>query len=318
MTSSVRQELTDDWDYHMRQGNFEAAWRCCDVTLESRVGKPCWHLPRHFQYIWNGSSLKGKKVLIRCYHGLGDAIQFIRYAPLVKAIAKEVIVWVQPKLISLFKSVAGIDQLLPLHDGTPEIDYDVDVEIMELPHIFRTTIATIPTAIPYLHVDPVRPVTNNKLAVGLVWRAGDWDENRSMPFSLLLLLKNIPGVQFFILQPGALDAGWDQQFGIFPGEFDMFQYARHIAGLDLLISIDSMPVHVAGALGVPVWTLLQAQHDWRWMNNRDDSPWYPGMRLFRQERQGEWEPVIAQVAAELRMTTERKMGRNNSALSTIS
>ena len=152
MSNNFKQNLPGSWEYHMRQGNFEAAWQCADATLKSRAGLPCWHLPRHFQYIWDGSPLEGKRVLIRCYHGLGDTIQFIRYAPLVKPIAKKVMVWMQPKLIPLLQSVHGIDQLLPLHDGTPDVVYDVDVELMELPHIFRTTLCTVPATIPYLHV----------------------------------------------------------------------------------------------------------------------------------------------------------------------
>ena len=304
MPTDNQQDAPDNWLCHMRQGNFDAAWDCADKTLRLRNGKPCWHLPRHFQYIWNGDSLQGKRVLVRCYHGLGDTIQFIRYARLVKAIAKQVIVWVHPKLIPLLKTVEGIDELLPLHDGSPEVSYDVDVELMELPHVFRSTLYTIPVSIPYLHVRPIPlSLSNKQLNVGLVWKAGDWDENRSIPFTFLSPLEKNPGIQFYILQPGAREAGWNEQFGIYPGELDLVQYARHVSALDLLISIDSMPVHVAGALSVPVWTLLQATPDWRWMDNREDSPWYPSMRLFRQQRPGDWEPVIHRVADELKKLT---------------
>jgi len=137
-------EQSDGWMQHMRRGDFEAAWRVSDRVLRVRSGVPCDHLPRHLQYFWDGRPLDGKRVLIRCYHGLGDTIQFVRYAPFVRARAREVILWVQPKLFPLFRSVPGIDLLLPLHDGLPDVDFDTSVEIMELPHVFRTTTSTIP------------------------------------------------------------------------------------------------------------------------------------------------------------------------------
>ncbi|MFD2245329.1 glycosyltransferase family 9 protein [Pontibacter ruber] len=296
------QEVTPDiWMQHMRRGAFEEAWKHSDLVLRSRAGAPCWHLPRHLQYIWNGKSLEGKRVLVRCYHGLGDTIQFIRYAPLLKAIAAKVIVWAQPPLLPLLETTAGIDELLPLHDGSPDAEYDIDVEVMEMPHIFRTTLPTIPTKIPYLHVEP-KPLASDKkqLAVGLVWKAGDWDSRRSIPFSLLSPLAQVQGIKLYILQADAAAAGWQEGTGIHPGKFNLAEYARVVRGLDLLITVDSMPAHLAGALGVPVWTLLHAEADWRWMENRDDSPWYPTMRLFRQEQLDEWEPVIERITAELK------------------
>jgi hypothetical protein len=305
MSQDNKEGSSDVWTQHMLQGNFEAAWKFSDDVLRSNAGKPCSHLPRHFQYIWDGASLKGKRVLIRCYHGLGDTIQFIRFAPLVKAIARSVTVWAQPPLIPLLKTIVGIDQLLPLHDGTPEVEYDVDVEVMELPHIFRITPDNIPSKIPYLHAEPIRLQSHDQsLAVGLVWKAGDWDEGRSIPFSFLKPLAALEGINLYILQAGAESLGWHEGFGIHPGAFSLYDYAGVIKGLDLLISVDSMPVHLAGALGKPVWNLLQANADWRWMAKRRDSPWYPTMRIFRQEQQGEWGPVIQHVAAELRQLRE--------------
>ena len=285
----------------MRCGNIEEAWKCSDAVLQSRDGNPCWHWPRHYQYIWVGTPLDGKRVLIRCYHGLGDTIQFIRFAPLVKKVAKEVIVWAQPKLIPLLETMDGIDQLLPLHDGTPEVEYDVDVETMELTHIFRTTLQTLPATVPYLHVEPLYIVPKtNQLTVGLVWRGGDWDERRNITFPTLLPLANIPNIQLIILQGDAKAAGWQEGFGINASEYSFMEHARIIKGLDLMITVDSMPAHLAGALGVPVWNLLQIKADWRWMNNREDSPWYPTMRLFRQEQEDDWEGVIKRVCNELK------------------
>lgn len=289
------------WDSYMRTGAFEKAWLLSDAVLQQRKGIPCWHLPRHFQYIWDGSPLHGKKVLVRCYHGLGDTIQFIRYMPMLKAVAEKVIVWAQSRLIPLLQTVAGIDELWPLHDGTPDRTYDVDVELMELPHIFRTTLNTIPAQIPYLHVDslPIKDLSSG-FSVGLVWRSGDWDARRSIPFPLLQPLAAIPGVQYYLLQSDAHAAGWDESFGICIGGRDVLEDARIIKSLDLVITVDTMIAHLTGALGVPVWNLLPINADWRWMEEREDSPWYPTMRLFRQPSSGAWEPVIQQVVSELK------------------
>ena len=296
-----------DWMSHMRRGAFEAAWTISDAVLRARAGVPCWHWPRHLQYIWDGTPLVGKRVLVRCYHGLGDTIQFIRYAPLIKAIAREVIVWAQPALLPLLRTARGIDRLLPLHDGTPEVEYDVDVESMELPHIFRTTLATIPTEIPYLHIAPAALPRHERLAVGLIWAAGDWEHaRRSMPFPLLAPLAAVPGVALYILQRGPALEHYQYGVGILSGSDDVVEAARLIRALDLVISVDTMPAHLAGALGVPVWTLLDTAADWRWMDRREDSPWYPTMRLFRQESPGAWEPVITRVVAELGRELSRR------------
>lgn len=281
----------------MRRGEFEAAWQISDALLRSGACERRDHLPRHLQTIWDGTPLERKRVLIRCYHGLGDTIQFIRYAPLVKAIATEVIAAVQPELIPLLRTVHGIDRLLPLEAVKTESSCDVDVEVMELPHIFRTSLDTIPAEIPYLHVDPLPK--HGRFAVGLVWAAGDWDIRRSIQFSALARLGEIPGIELNIIQRAEALAERPAGFGVLSGSDDVLALARLVRALDLLISVDTMPAHLAGALGVRVWNLIHADADWRWMENRNDSPWYPTMRLFRQERSGEWEPVIARVAAEL-------------------
>jgi hypothetical protein len=285
----------DPWTQHMRRGEWSQAWALSDRLLPERARTPCWHWPRHLQYVWTGAPLAGRRVLVRCYHGLGDTIQFIRYMPMLKAIAHEVIVWAQPKLIPLLRQVPGIDVLMPLHDGTPECEYDIDVELMELPHVFRTSPETVPADIPYLRAEPMPLPPHRGPAIGLVWRAGEWDTRRSITFPLLAPFAAIRDATIFILQPDAKTSGWDGSFGIFPGEFDIADYARAVSAMDLLVTIDSMPAHLGGALGVPTWTLLPADADWRWMEGRDDTPWYPGMRLFRQPREGDWTPVIDQV-----------------------
>ncbi|HLN54502.1 MAG TPA: hypothetical protein VK207_00845 [Bacteroidales bacterium] len=292
------------WIDLMRQGEFEEAWKFSDEILKSGYHRDYLTLPRHYQCIWDGSNLAGKRVLIRCYHGLGDTIMFIRYAPLVKATASEVIVWAQPKLLDLLETAEGIDRLLPLHDGIPEAEYDIDVEIMELSHVFRTTLPTIPSKMPYLNVRPVHIAPEDTFNVGLVWMAGDWDLSRNVPFELLNPLFELDGINICILQDKAEDAGWREGYGIHPGECTLFDHARIIAGLDLMITVDSMPAHLAGAMNIPTWVLLSYRPDWRWMTERRDSPWYPSVRLFRQKSEGDWEGVIGEVIFELKKRKE--------------
>lgn len=285
----------------MRRGAFEEAWKFSDKILRSGLNRDYHNLPRHYQCIWDGTPLEGRRILIRCYHGLGDTIQFIRYAEMVKKIASEVIVWAQPKLLRLLESAGGIDRLLPLHNGVPETKYDVDVEVMELPHVFRTTLSTIPCKMPYLHAEPIYISGGKKknLSVGLVWQAGDWDRERSVPFPLIKQLLELKEIDFIILQDDAEEAGWHKGYGIHPGEASLYDHAGIMSSLDLMITVDSMPAHLAGALNVPVWLMLGTEADWRWMENRTDSPWYPSMKLFRQEDAGDWKHVVNRIKSEL-------------------
>jgi hypothetical protein len=290
--------VPEAWLAHMRRGDYATAWEVSDRILHARGGAPTWHLPRHLQAVWNGAPLDGKRVLVRCYHGLGDTLHFIRYAPLVSGIAAELTVWAQPPLLPLLATVRGMGRLLPLHDGVPDATYDVDVELMELPHVFRTTIDTIPNDVPYLHVTPLHRRTD-QFAVGIAWAAGDWDTRRSIPFELLEPLAGVPGISLHVLQRGPHRRDWRAGFGTLAQVRDAYEEAQFMRTLDLVISVDSMPAHLAGALGVPVWALLHHEPDWRWMSNGNRSPWYPTMRLFRQPHPGDWKPVIALVAAEL-------------------
>jgi hypothetical protein len=193
-----------------------------------------------------------------------------------------------------------------LHDGAADCEFDIDVELMELPHVFRTTASTLPAEIPYLHAAPDDSPRGNNLGVGLVWAAGDWDERRSLPFRLVRQLARTPGVTWHVLQRGAALAEWNNSFGVNSGNDDVLQAARVIAALDLLISVDTLPAHLGGALGIPTWTLLHSDPDWRWMTQRADSPWYPTMRLFRQHRAGDWRSVLAEVRTQLRLTAHKR------------
>lgn len=294
----MAEDLGSRWAAAMRRGDFAEAWAVSDAVMRTRPATAAADQPRHLQLVWDGTPLDGQRVLIRCYHGLGDTIQFIRYAPLVRAIAREVIVWAQPELIPLLQTAAGVDRIEPLHAGVPAFHYDVDVECMELPYIFRSTPATVPAGVPYLHVDPAPRVGDGDIRIGLVARAGDWDRLRSIPTELLTPIGEVRGTSVQLLHPAAESSGVPG-IGVATGTDTVLGTARLMRSLNLVISVDSMPAHLAGALGVPVWTLLRHGADWRWVSNRDDSPWYPTMRLVWQEQPGAWEPVVEQVVQEL-------------------
>jgi hypothetical protein len=305
-TGDESQDAAWRWTRLMRRGDFEGAWRISDALMAARGGAPVDHLPRHQQPVWDGTPLAGKRVLIRCYHGLGDTLQFIRYAPMLRAVAAGVDVWAQPELVPLLRTADGIDRLIPLHDGPPPEGYDAHVEVMELPHVFRTTERTVPGRVPYVHVAAARLPPSERLAVGLVWQAGDWDDRRSIPVSLLQPLRFIPGVDLHVLQRGPALQERPAGFGVDAGSEDVLETARMMRALDVVVTVDSMPAHLAGALGVRTWTLLHSDCDWRWRDEGDRTPWYPTMRLFRQQRMGEWEPVIDRLAAQLRRVAAHK------------
>lgn len=292
----------------MRRGEFSAAWALSDALL----GVPQDHrtTPRHQQQIWRGAPLRGR-VLVRCYHGLGDTIQFIRYAPLIKNTANHVTVWAQRSLLKILSTVSGIDRLLPLHDGVCEGDYDVEVEVMELPHVFRTTIETIPARVPYLAAPPLAAdVTraaprDTDLRVGFMWRSGEWDPARSIPFHAIAPLCTMRGVHAVPLALGVNDAH-GRYFDSRPPIGTIESLANTIASLDLVITVDTMAAHLAGALAVPTWLLLHSEPDWRWMADRADTPWYPFTAIYRQSSAGEWLPVLERVQSDLEVAARRR------------
>jgi hypothetical protein len=301
----------DAWLRHIRSGAWEDAWAVSDAVVRARGDGTCWHLPRHQQWVWDGRPLAGRRVLVRCYHGLGDTLMFSRFVPPLRREAAEVTLWAQPALLPLLATMRGAGPLLPLHDGAPDAEYDADVEVMELSHVARATPATLPPP-PDFAVAPA-PL-DGRLRVGLVWECGDWDRAlRSVPLPALAPLAGVPGVHWHLLQRGpglAALAAADSPFApnaapgggarvTVSGRDDVLEAARVVRALDLVITVDSMPAHLAGSLGVPVWTLLPHAADWRWMEGRDTSPWYPTMRLLRQPAPGDWPAVVARAAADL-------------------
>jgi hypothetical protein len=281
-----------EWRKHMRAGRFAEAWLLSDRAV-ARGRNPS--LPPEMQPVWDGRPVNGKRVLLRCFHGLGDTLQFVRYAELLRREAAHVTLSAQLPLLSLLETVRGVDEVVPLQSS---VDYDVDLEIMELAYYFRSTSETIPADVPYVHVRSGAPLPTP--AVGLVWRAGPYDERRGIDAELLCRhLESVSGVEWHILQRGPALAQRPQGFGRVTGCDDVMQTAALMQQLDLVISVDSFPAHLAGALGVPVWTLLHFDADWRWLEHRDDSPWYPSMRLFRQPFPGDWEAVLRAVREQL-------------------
>jgi hypothetical protein len=288
------------WESCMRAGDFATAWQISDAVLNQRRDLSCSHWPRHEQYIWRGDPLAKKRVLIRCYHGLGDTVQFIRFLPLLGEHAAEVKVWIQRELISLVSASYPSIQFFPLHDGTPDFSYDVDAEIMELPHIFRTTLETLPASVPYLRAQPRRELRRDSgLNVGVIWESGNWNPARNVPLDTLdRLIERFPEITWHALQRGAGLGRWAPAWGPISGSDRVEETAGAMTAMDLIISVDSFTAHLAGALGRPVWTLLPDPADWRWMDGRTTSPWYPTMKLFRQRRAGDWDGVIGQVIHE--------------------
>lgn len=283
----------------MRRGDFAAAWRISDRVLAERCarGEDCRRWPRHMQLIWDGSELDGRRVLVRCYHGLGDTLQFARLLEPLRRRAREVTLWAQTPLLGVLRHVRGIDRLLPLHDGVPGAAYDTDLEIMELAHALRITPQDLPGRMPYIELmlEPPLRAARNLLHVGIAWRSGDWAPARSIPTRALQPLAQVPGIVLYSLQypPEPLS---------FPAHAiacrDILRLARRMAMLDLVISVDTMVAHLAGALGLPTWLLLHSFPDWRWMESGDRTPWYPSMRLFRSN-EPHWRTLLRRVCAAL-------------------
>ncbi|HVE54499.1 MAG TPA: hypothetical protein VNB23_14060, partial [Ramlibacter sp.] len=256
---------------------------------------------------WDGTPPSGRSVLVRCEHGLGDTLQFLRFVPCLQAASVHFMV--QPHLLGLLRGAPGLGDVRNYWTDDPLPAHDVDTEVMELPYLLRTTLPRLPPPYPHLraqlHDGPSLVLrADGRLHVGLLWASSDWDATRSIPLSSLAPLFALDGVLFHSLQQGeAADDPLLDRLGIVrlsPRTRDIAQCAAAMCELDLVIAIDGMPAHLAATLGRPTWVLLKHEADWRWMEGRADSPWYPSVRLFRQRAPGAWERLAEEVAHALR------------------
>ncbi len=294
----------------LQMGRFEQGWPGYEWRWKC---KEFGSLPPFHPPLWDGSPLDGRTILVHAEQGLGDTLQFIRYAPLVHQRGGCVILVCPPPLIRLLSRSPGIERLVAQGEALPE--YDVHVPLLSLPGLLRTTLESVPADVPYLDAEPqLVEAWRHRLGsypgfkVGIVWQGNPkfrLDRLRSIPLGQFAPLARVPGVHLLSLQkgPGA------EQLAAVTDRFpvtdlgrcldDFMDAAAVLKNLDLVISVDTAIAHLAGALGIPVWVALPFAPDWRWLMGREDSPWYPTMRLFRQTRPGQWEDVFHHIAEAL-------------------
>ncbi len=292
-------------------GRFEEGWK----AYEWRFKRDGWQkiYPHRLEDPrWDGRKFPGKSLFVHSEQGFGDTIWLIRYLPMVKSLGGHLILETRNELIDLLQNFAGIDQLVSMSvDHPPRAAYDFHIPLMSLPGIFGTTLQTIPASLPYLYASHIKReqwaahITGSGIKIGLVWAAKSTNEHgRSCPLEKFLQLCNLNNVQIYGLQKG----GEADQVDALPADinnlgpsFETFaDTAGAIACLDLVISVDTAVAHLAGAMGIPVWILLPYAADWKWLMDRNDSPWYPTMRLFRQPRPGDWESAMSMLIVELK------------------
>jgi cytochrome c-type biogenesis protein CcmH/NrfG len=293
-------------DFQRGWPEYEWRWRTKDLP------------PRRFvQPVWNGEPLAGKTILLHAEQGLGDTLHFIRYAPIIKRMGATVIVECQPALLKLLEGFAGIDKLIAHNSDIPP--FDVHAPLLSIPGILKTSLETIPANVPYLFPIPslvehwkkrLQPLDGFK--IGINWQGNPkypHDRFRSIPLRCFAPLARISGVHLISLRKGKATEQLSEIQDLFPvtdfsDELDQnapfLDTAAVMKNLDLVITVDAATAHLAGALGVRAWLALSFVPNWRWMLDRSDTPWYPTIRLFRQQVIGEWEPVIDRISPELK------------------
>ena len=304
-------------DYEQGWRGFESRWQSPELSRAAGERKLNGAL-------WLGQeSLQDKTILLHSEQGLGDAIQFSRYAELVAKLGATVILEVEKPLMTLFQTLPGVTHIV--QKGQPVPRFDFHCPLISLPLAFHTTLSNIPSTKKYLGVDPAKQILwqkklgpKTKLRVGVVWSGGlrpnqpeAWavNERRNIPLALLAPLKNA-AIDFYSLQKGqpgeselaalkAANWGGPDLIDLSSDLDDFSSTAALIDQLDLVIAVDTAVAHLAGALAKPVWLLNRFDTCWRWLLDRNDSPWYDSMRLFRQEQPGQWEPVVEAVRLQL-------------------
>lgn len=304
------------------QGDFERGWPAYEWRWRCQRTLP---RPAYSEPVWDGSPLGGRSILLYGEQGLGDTLHFVRYAPLVNALGGRVIVQCQKPLLPILASCRGIDQLIGQGEAPPK--FDVQAALMSLPLLLGTRSHNIPGDVPYLSADPeliehwrrqLAPIRG--LRVGIVWQGNTrhpWDRHRSAALEEFEPLARLPGVRLVSLQKGAAAekvqsprfqvharSGGSFEVISFGGLVDEFSgafmdTAAIIRNLDLVVAVDTAVGHLAGALAAPTWLALNYSPDWRWLVDRADTPWYPTIRLFRQQKPGDWPGVFRQIADEL-------------------
>ena len=293
-------------------GNMERGWK----KYEYRLQMPEYlDLKRNFVGpMWLGdSSINGKTIFIHPEQGFGDTLMACRYVPLLAALGARVVLEVKPELVRLMEGLDGVFTLNARGEAVPQ--YDVHCPIMSLPCAFKTQLETIPGTVPYLripeeNIDHWRlKLGDGRFKVGVAWAGNPTfknDRDRSITLKNILPVCSVPGATFFSVQKD-LRAGDAEVLSANPHithlgtDLNNFlDTAAVMQSLDLIISSDTSIVNLAGALGRPVWILLSSSPDWRWLLDRADSPWYPTARLFRQNKSGDWDSVVAEVRAKLR------------------
>ncbi|PWT75151.1 MAG: hypothetical protein C5B46_03070 [Proteobacteria bacterium] len=268
--------------------------------------------PRYAQPQWAGQDLRGKTLLLHCEQGFGDTIQYVRYAPQLKALGAHVILLVQPELVRLAHGFAGIDGVFEEASG---VSFDYYIPLLSLPRIFGADLSSVPANVPYLSVEAERRAhwaqrlaTGVGPKVGVVWagsRAHARDRSRSLPLTTLEPIIGIEAIYFFSLQkpvesgPVESVAVGTRLIDLGPGLHDFADTAAAISQMDLVLCVDTSVAHLAAALGKPVWLMLPQPADARWLEEREDSPWYPTMRLFRQTQRDDWSDVVERVKVAL-------------------
>jgi Tfp pilus assembly protein PilF len=322
----------DDADAHffgslsrLLTGDFDHGW----IEYEWRKGASTGISKRDFQQpLWLGEDdIAGKTILLHSEQGFGDTIQFCRYVPLVAARGARVLVEVEGPLRDLMMGLAGAARIIA--KGSPLPDFDFQCSLLSLPLAFKTQLETIPSGASYLRASRQAPPhwdtrlgMERRPKIGLAW-AGNAkhirDRERSISLSSLLPLLDVDAtfvsLQKEVRAPDTETLRENRNILQFGDELrDFSDTAALISQLDLVISVDTSVAHLAGALGKPVWVLLTRVPDWRWLLDRDDSPWYPTARLFRQGDTGEWNGVIARVCeALLKFVEIETLGRAQSA-----
>lgn len=286
-------------------GDFGNGWREFEWRLALPDAAP---YRRNFpRPRWDGSDLTGRTILLHAEQGLGDTIQFARFATELSRRGGKVVVECQPELLRLLQPLEGVESVIAR--GSPVPMFDVHCPLLSVPLMLQTRLDSIPARVPYLRADPptaqkweTRLGDERKLKVGLVWAGSaihPGDAMRSMRFEHLAPLLNVTSTRFFSLQKTTKPQAVSELIDWTSALTDFAETAGLIANLDLVIAVDTSVAHLAGAMGKRVWVMLPFAPDWRWLRGRDDSPWYPTMKLFRQQAFGDWDSVVARVRAAL-------------------